>query len=56
MIDWIEASLEPTPIWAIIAPENAPSLRLAEKLGFETVGNTLYHNDPTVVLRRKAWH
>lgn len=55
VIDWIEANLEPTPIWAIIAPENGPSLRLAERLGFETVGHTHYHGDPTVVLRRKPW-
>ena len=26
VLDWAEANLEPTPIWAIIAPENAPSL------------------------------
>src|SRR5215212_875777 len=35
VIDWIEANLHPTPLWAIIAPANAPSIKLAEKLGFE---------------------
>lgn len=54
-LDWAETSLEPTDIWAIIAPENSPSLKLAGKLGFELVGDTLYNNDPTVVLRRPAW-
>ena len=54
-LDWAEAKLDPTPIWAIIAPENDPSLRLAAKLGFERVGDTTYHGDPTVVLRRPAW-
>jgi RimJ/RimL family protein N-acetyltransferase len=54
-VDWAEAKLDPTPIWAIIAPENDPSLRLAAKLGFERVGDTTYHGDPTVVLRRPAW-
>ncbi len=55
VIEWAEASLDPTPIWAIIAPANEPSLRLAEKLGFEQVGGTTYHGDPTVVLKRPAW-
>ena len=55
VIGWAEAHLQPTPIWAIIAPENAPSLKLAEKLAFERVGDTLYHGEPTVVLKRPAW-
>jgi RimJ/RimL family protein N-acetyltransferase len=55
VLDWAEANLRPTPIWAIIAPENDPSLRLAAKLGFERVGETLYNDDPTVVLKRPAW-
>ena len=55
VLDWAQANLEPTPIWAIIAPENAPSIRLAEKLGFEPVNETTYHDDPTLVLRRPAW-
>jgi RimJ/RimL family protein N-acetyltransferase len=55
VLDWAEANLDPTPIWAIIAPENAPSLRLAEKLGFERVGETAYQGGSTVVFRRPAW-
>ena len=55
VLDWAEANLDPTPIWAIIAPANEPSLKLAEKLGFERFSETLYHNDPTVVLKRPAW-
>ena len=55
VLDWTEANLDPTPIWAIIAPANESSLKLAEKLGFERFSETLYHNDPTVVLRRPAW-
>jgi len=55
VLDWAEASLDPTPVWAIIAPSNAPSFRLAEKLGFEKVGDTLYNDEPTVVLKRPAW-
>jgi len=53
--DWAEANIPPTPLWAIIAPENEPSIRLAERLGFEHVHQTTYHDDPTLVLRRPAW-
>jgi RimJ/RimL family protein N-acetyltransferase len=55
VIDWAEATLVPTPIWAIIAPANAASIKLAERLGFETLHETTYHGDPTLVLRRPAW-
>ena len=55
VLDWAETNLDPTPIWAIIAPANQPSLRLAGKLGFERLHETLYHKDPTVVLKRPAW-
>lgn len=55
VLQWAEANLDPTPFWAIIAPANEPSLKLAERLGFERVHETLYKNDPTVVLRRPAW-
>ncbi len=55
VLDWTEANLDPTPIWAIIAPANEPSLKLAKKLGFEWFSETVYHNDPTVVLKRPAW-
>jgi len=52
---WVEANLMPTPIWAIIAPANTPSIKLAEKLGFEHVHETLYKGEPTLVLKRPAW-
>ena len=52
---WAEANLSSTPVWAIIAPDNAPSLKLAEKLGFEHHSDSTYHGDPTVILRRPAW-
>lgn len=54
-LDWAEANLLPTPVWAIIAPANEPSFALADRLGFERVGETRYHDEPTVVLRRPAW-
>ena len=55
VLDWVEVNLSPTPIWAIIAPKNEPSLKLAAKLGFQRVHETVYQNDPTVVLKRPAW-
>lgn len=54
-LNWAEANLQPQRMWAIIAPANAPSLKLAERLGFETVVETPYNGDPTVVLGRPAW-
>jgi RimJ/RimL family protein N-acetyltransferase len=55
VLGWAETNLDPTPIWAIIAPENDPSFRLAERLGFERLGDTLYDDEPTAVLKRAAW-
>jgi RimJ/RimL family protein N-acetyltransferase len=52
VLAWADSSLQPTPIWAIIAPSNAPSFRLAERLGFERLGETLYNDESTAVLRR----
>ena len=55
VLDWAQANLQSTPIWAIIAPANEPSIKLAEKLGFERHSDTLYGGEPTLVLRRPAW-
>ena len=55
VLDWAQANLDPTPIWAIIAPENAPSIKLAHKLGFEDHNGTSYNGEPTLVLKRPAW-
>ena len=55
VLDWTEANLSPTPLWAIIAPANEPSMKLAAKLGFEKFSEAVYHNDTTVVLKRPAW-
>ena len=54
VLDWSGSSLAPTPIWAIIAVANEPSLKLAARLGFERVGEVDYQG-PTLVLRRPAW-
>jgi RimJ/RimL family protein N-acetyltransferase len=55
VLDWTKAHLEPTPLWAIVAPANEPSLKLADRLGFERVAEMVYHDSPTLVLRRPAW-
>ena len=49
---WADAALPPRPIWAIVAPENEPSLKLAERLGFERLADSVYNNETTAVLRR----
>ena len=52
VLDWADANLQPTPIWAIISPGNAPSFKLAERLGFERLADSVYHDEPIAVLRR----
>ncbi len=51
---WRDAALPRGETVCIVAPEHAPSLRIAEKLGFRVSGNAIYHGDPTVVLRRRS--
>lgn len=53
-LDWADRTLEPTPVWAIIAPENQPSMRLARRLGFERLDDSVYHGEPTAVFQRPA--
>ncbi|GAA4016937.1 GNAT family protein [Sphingomonas swuensis] len=53
LLGWADRMLEPTPIWAIIAEANEPSLRLAGKLGFQPVSRVDYQG-PTIVLKRPA--
>ena len=51
-LDWADSSFAPETVWAIIAPSNAPSFKLAERLGFERVSETHYQDEPTAVLKR----
>src|SRR3569833_1851184 len=44
---WAEANLDPTPMWAIIAPANLPSIALAQRLGFSPVAESTYNGEPT---------
>ncbi len=51
-IVWGEAHFGRTDFTCIIAPENRPSLALANKLGFREYARSLYKGEPTVMLRR----
>ena len=55
VLDWAEANLDPTPIWAIIEEGHAPSFSLAAKLGFERHGQTDFQGAPIAILKRPAW-
>jgi len=54
VIEWADRELAPELIWAIISPDNAASLKLAERLGFERVGDNVYHGDPIAIFKRAA--
>jgi RimJ/RimL family protein N-acetyltransferase len=51
---WADQALQPPEIVAIIAPDNAPSIRLAERAGFLRSEETSYKDEPTLVFRRRA--
>jgi RimJ/RimL family protein N-acetyltransferase len=51
-IAWGEKHFGGQPIRCIISPENAPSLKLAEKLGFKELVRTKYKGDDIVMLER----
>lgn len=50
---WADEALHAPEIAAIIAPANAPSIRLAERAGFVRAEETLYNGEPTLVFRRR---
>lgn len=53
IIAWGEQRFPGKEMTCIISPENAPSLRLAEKLGFRAVTRTEYHGE-IILLSRKG--
>jgi RimJ/RimL family protein N-acetyltransferase len=53
-LDWFGRTQPPASIPAIIALENAPSMRLAERLGFERQPDATYRNEPIALFRRAA--
>jgi RimJ/RimL family protein N-acetyltransferase len=54
MITWGEAHFGRRDFACIIAPENAPSIRLAERLGYHETVRGSYKDAPTVFFRRPA--
>ena len=51
-IDWADAALGNPPIPAIIDAENGASVRLAERLGLERLGDAIYHDETVTLFRR----
>ena len=51
-LGWADAQLPGREIVAIIAPDNAPSIRLARRSGFETQQETVYKDEPILLFRR----
>jgi RimJ/RimL family protein N-acetyltransferase len=51
---WADEALGAAEIVAIIAPDNAPSIRLAERVGFVRAEETSYRDEPTLVFRRRV--
>jgi RimJ/RimL family protein N-acetyltransferase len=49
---WGEAKWGPVRTVCMISPENAPSLKLADRVGFREFAQTTYHDAPTVLLER----
>ncbi|WPE23821.1 GNAT family N-acetyltransferase [Shinella zoogloeoides] len=52
MLTWADATHRGKPVTCIIAPENAPSMRLARRHGFAEFARTLYQDSEIAVFRR----
>jgi RimJ/RimL family protein N-acetyltransferase len=53
-LDWIDAALRPSEVTAIIDAANAPSIRVAEKLGFEQREEARLRGEPILLFRRRS--
>lgn len=53
-LDWADANLPGLEVPAIIDPGNSPSIRLAERAGFDSSEEALYRDAPILLLRRQA--
>ncbi|HET7577498.1 MAG TPA: GNAT family N-acetyltransferase [Sphingomicrobium sp.] len=51
-VDWADEALNAPSYPAIISPENGPSIRLAEKLGFEREPDGTYRGEAIALFRR----
>jgi RimJ/RimL family protein N-acetyltransferase len=52
ILSWADTHLDDARIGCIIAPANAPSLRVAHKLGFRQVDRATLGGEPVVLLHR----
>jgi len=50
---WAEAHFERVPFVCMIAPENAPSIRLAERHGYREFARSPYKGEPSILFRRQ---
>jgi len=53
-IAWIEGQLGPIRTACIIAPENGPSIRVAERCGYRACERTTYKGLPTIMFVRES--
>ena len=52
-VEWGDKQNFAAPMACIIGPQNAPSIRVAEKLGFIETTRTTYHGDDVILLHRR---
>ncbi|MBG7615131.1 GNAT family N-acetyltransferase [Brevundimonas sp. BAL450] len=51
-LDWVEAVLDPPRTVCMIAPDNQPSLRLADRFGYAPYAATQYKGSEVILLER----
>lgn len=52
-LDWIDSAIAPPEVVAIIDAANTPSIRVAEKLGFDAREGARYKSEPILLFRRR---
>ena len=51
-LDWGADHFGSPRAWCLISPENAPSIRVAERVGFREHSRATYHDAPTIIFQR----
>ena len=54
VLAWTDTALKAARTVCLISPGNAPSLRLAERVGYRPYAHTTYHGQPSILLERFA--
>jgi RimJ/RimL family protein N-acetyltransferase len=52
IVAWADRNLAASASYCLIDPQNQPSLKLANKMGFSQIAEVSYHTMPSVVFRR----